>query len=138
MEKHFVEALELGPMLRKIGIREPAYQRFQLRSDLKSDPAIVQALWWDVLKDDKPINPRGLLVYRLDQREIPQASTLALSRLWPHVMEAQRAEIRELRWQMCSPYQMAEWFAEELPEFTAEVFAVYLALYKVAPEELDE
>jgi hypothetical protein len=85
---------------------------------------------------DWPERRPGLFVYRLEQRDQPPADYLTLARIWPQVTEAQKADIRELRWRMRSPYQMSEWFAEDIPELTPDVFAVYLALFKVAPEEL--
>ena len=136
MENQIAEIHELDLLLRHMRIHPPAYNYLRRRSDLQSDPALVQAWWWCSLTEEWLKDRLGLLIYLLDQREMAPAPCLTLARIWPKVTEAQRAEIRELRWRMCSPYQMSEWFAEEIPEFTAEVFAVYLALFKVAPEEL--
>ena len=136
MKKQLAEKHELEILLKRIGIYPPAYDRLRKRSNFRSDPALVEAWWWWSLVEDWPEKRRGLFVYRLEQGDQPPCDYLTLARIWPQVTEAQRADIRELRWRMRSPYQMSVWFAEDIPEFAPEVFAAYLALFKVAPEEL--
>ncbi len=126
----------LPAVLKRAGVQPPAYDRLVARDELLAEPARTLGWWWHLLTQRWVRNRAGMLIHHLEEGNRPPGPYFTLARLWPQIPAEIRQDMRRHQWRAWQPGQYARQYADRYPEFTAEVFAAFLAVYQVARDEL--
>jgi hypothetical protein len=95
---------------------------------------MIKAWWWYYLTKERLPNPAGRaqLAHRLPE------GFLALTRFWPFVAVAHRAQIEQMLLAGQSANDLAAFWSALYPELTPDAFAAFMALYLSDHEQLGE